>query len=71
MPAPAVADNPKKIKLGLYGSQEEVAALEFIYKTNRHKYPDGRTGIASVLRDYSLTDALEFYRRAKAELRVS
>lgn len=58
---------PKSERLGLAVSVSEMRALEFIKDTHGDRYE----GISSVLRDYSITDALAFYRRAAASLKVS
>jgi hypothetical protein len=58
---------PKSEKVGFAVTTTELRALEFIHQTHGEKYD----GAASVLRDYSLSDAVAFYRRALASLKAS
>jgi hypothetical protein len=57
----------KSEKLGLAATPTELRALEFIKDTHGDRFD----GAASVLRDYSLNDAVSVYRRAIANLKVS
>lgn len=69
MPSPTEVSEaePKSEKVGFAVTFSELRALEFIHETHGDKYD----GAASVLRDYSLSDAVAVYRRALASLKAS
>ncbi len=56
-------DEPK-VKVGLLLEAEEVRALEFLKKIHGDKYD----GVASVLRDYSVAQAVQAHKAALAEV---
>lgn len=66
MPHPhaTIDGEPRRIKRGLWITSTELAALAFIRKIHGTKYD----GDASVLRDYSLVDAVELHRNATAKV---
>lgn len=66
MAASSASTETKSERLGVAVTPTELKALEFIEKTHGKKYD----GTSSVLRDYSLTEAVEFYLRAKDTLSV-
>ncbi len=57
----------KTERLTIAATSTEMKALEFIQQAHGDRYD----GTSSVLRDYSLADAVAFYRRALASLKVS
>jgi hypothetical protein len=57
-----VRGETKSERVGMAVTPTELLALEFIQKLHGDRYD----GASSVLRDYSLADAVAFYERAKA-----
>ena len=64
MPADVAANEPRSEKLGIAATPTEMKALAFIQQTHGDRYE----GVSSVLRDYSLSEAVGFYLRAKSQL---
>lgn len=66
--SPEIIDGETKTeRLGIAVTPTQLKALEFIQRAHGDRYD----GISSVLRDYSLADAVGFYRRALASLKAS
>jgi hypothetical protein len=62
--APDTIDGEKKTeRLGMALTPTELAALQFVRELHGDRYD----GDSSVLRDYSLTDAVAVYRRAREQ----
>lgn len=59
----AESSETKSVKLGLNITPSEMKALEFIKRIHGDKYE----GVASVLRDYSIADAVKAFEAALAE----
>lgn len=65
MPQPELATaETKSERLSMALTASEMEALEFIQVTHGERYE----GTSSVLRDYSLTEAVAIHRRARASL---
>ncbi len=63
MPDPS---EPKSEKLSVNVTPTELKALEFVKNIHGTKYE----GVSSVLRDYSIGDAVQAYEKAKEEVSV-
>lgn len=60
MPEPEV----KSAKVSLSVKPAEMQAIEFVFRVHGEKYD----GVASVLNDYSVSQCVEMYEKAKAEV---
>lgn len=63
---PDVAAVPERVKVGFSVTQHEFRAMEFVKEIHGQRYD----GVASILRDYSIAQAVELYDRAQAKAGV-